>query len=242
MKGKLRNRIAGERGASLLYALLFLLVATMVSAVILHSSTSALALVHEDEQRQQENLTLTSAGGLVRSYLSSASCRYELHENGDDSSITVQMLGEDNPLNEELQLAMASAVKGKTASGDFTVEVEPSQGAGALEGSKVNVHFEMTQERAALGESQDESQDEEQGDSSETPEGTTPATTEAHPGYVYTFTSTLSLEGSDNKLFLTAAAQTSNLVPNEDGSIDLVENIAWKNADLSTRNTRKVAS
>ena len=66
---KLHNR----RGASLLYAFLFLLVASMVSTVILSGAVTAIKRAHDDTTRTQSYLTLESAAGIFREELKTSS-------------------------------------------------------------------------------------------------------------------------------------------------------------------------
>ena len=66
---KLHNR----RGASLLYAFLFLLVASMVSTVILAGAVTAIKRAHDDTGREQSYLTLESAAGVFREKLKTSS-------------------------------------------------------------------------------------------------------------------------------------------------------------------------
>ena len=59
---KLRN----ERGASILMALVLLLLASMVSAVILSAATSAARRIRNDREAQQDYLTVSSAAEMIR--------------------------------------------------------------------------------------------------------------------------------------------------------------------------------
>ena len=78
------NKLRGQRGASLLFAFLFLLVASMVSAVIIAGATTATRRVHDDFGREQNYLTLESAAKLLRDLLK-------------DTTVTVTVVTETDP-------------------------------------------------------------------------------------------------------------------------------------------------
>ena len=69
MKYNVKNKLCSQNGVSLLFAFLFLLVASMVSAVIVAGATTAVRRVHEDTRREQAYLTLESGAKLLREML-----------------------------------------------------------------------------------------------------------------------------------------------------------------------------
>ena len=83
-KNQLRDKLRNQRGASLLFAFLFLLVASMVSAVIIAGATTATRRVHEDWDREQNYLTLESGAKLLRDMLA-------------DTTITITVTEETDP-------------------------------------------------------------------------------------------------------------------------------------------------
>lgn len=60
------QRLRSERGATILMALLLVLVAVMVSALILSSAVNAVRRVKSDRDAQQDYLTVSSAAELIR--------------------------------------------------------------------------------------------------------------------------------------------------------------------------------
>ena len=60
------KKLRSERGASILMALVLLLLASMVSAVILTAATGAARRVRNDREAQQEYLTVSSAAEMIR--------------------------------------------------------------------------------------------------------------------------------------------------------------------------------
>ena len=60
------KKLRSERGASILMALVLLLLASMVSAVILTAATGAARRVRNDREAQQDYLTVSSAAEMIR--------------------------------------------------------------------------------------------------------------------------------------------------------------------------------
>ena len=73
MRRTVREKLHSRRGASLLYAFLFLLVASMVSTVILAGAVTAIKRAHDDTARTQSYLTLESAAAVFREQLKTSS-------------------------------------------------------------------------------------------------------------------------------------------------------------------------
>lgn len=62
----IKSKLKSNRGATLIFALVALLVATMVSAVIIYAAESNARRVRADQAAEQARLTLNSAASLVR--------------------------------------------------------------------------------------------------------------------------------------------------------------------------------
>ena len=70
---QIRQKLHSRRGASLLFALLLFLVASMVSITILNAALTAAKRLKDDRAQEQEYLTLSSAARLVAKSLSESS-------------------------------------------------------------------------------------------------------------------------------------------------------------------------
>lgn len=68
------RKVKNERGATILMALLFLLLATMLGAVLLTAATGALCHQRSDRAAQQRYLTVSSAAELLRESVLTDSC------------------------------------------------------------------------------------------------------------------------------------------------------------------------
>ena len=71
---RIRQKLAGRSGASILIALIVFLVAAMVSVVMIDTAVTALKRVHDDEIREQAYLSVGSASKLIASCLQESSC------------------------------------------------------------------------------------------------------------------------------------------------------------------------
>ena len=83
MKYNVKNKLCSQNGVSLLFAFLFLLVASMVSAVIVAGATTAVRHVHEDTRREQAYLTLESGAKLLREMLAETTVTITQEESGE---------------------------------------------------------------------------------------------------------------------------------------------------------------
>ncbi len=87
------EKLHSRRGASLIYALLLFLVASMVSVLILNASTTAVQRLNDDREREQEYLLLSSAARLFKKALEKSSVTITTTEkeyfNGNPSETTV---------------------------------------------------------------------------------------------------------------------------------------------------------
>ena len=85
------NKLRGQRGASLLFAFLFLLVASMVSAVIIAGATTATRRVHDDFGREQNYLTLESAAKILRDLLKDTTVTVTVVTGTDSTGNTMEV-------------------------------------------------------------------------------------------------------------------------------------------------------
>ena len=92
------QRLRSERGATILMALLLVLVAVMVSALILSSAVNAVRRVKSDRDAQQDYLTVSSAAELIRdSILHQSYVKTEVREMDKDGNETDQREDETEP-------------------------------------------------------------------------------------------------------------------------------------------------
>lgn len=203
--------VKDESGASMIYALLFMLVATMVSVVLLVASSTAVARIHAEQERTQSMLALRSAGDAVRGSLLSAECsivtRTVIESGASTTSVTTP--DDDNPLDVELRSALAQVVNGLAHEGSFVVSVPDSADAGKLAGTQVAVSYTMEPKEEEDSESAD----------------------------AYKIVATLSLDGCNERLFLTAmrAASTAPIPVTEDGVTTKTEKVNWDDVVLTTK-------
>ena len=83
-----QEKLHSRRGASLLFAFLFLLVASMVSTVILSGAVTAIKRAHDDTGREQSYLTLESAARLFREMLQDTTVTVTVTVRSDGEKLT----------------------------------------------------------------------------------------------------------------------------------------------------------
>lgn len=136
---RFQNKIAGEGGASILYAMMFLMVGFMVSAVILAAATSSLSRIHDDQVWHQDRLMLNSAGELLRELLNETS--FEVVKGiDDDGNQTVAVTGTGplaNTLKQSVEETATRTDGTATSQRSFTLEVS------GVSDSKVWVYYTM---------------------------------------------------------------------------------------------------
>ena len=114
------NKLRGQRGASLLFAFLFLLVASMVSAVIIAGATTATRRVHDDFGREQNYLTLESAAKILRDLLKDTTVTVtvvtEIDEETGEDIVTVEPAIYNEPLREAIRNAIEELITDKDKS------------------------------------------------------------------------------------------------------------------------------
>ena len=149
------DKLQSESGVSILYGLLFLLVALMVTGYIISASITAVERLHDDQQTEQNMLTLRSAANLVRDELEDTTFVVEITVNHDQGDAQAPMLeSAEGPYYKLLESAVGAAAgiaaaNGSVAvapadySGSFDVKVGETDAAGALGGSTVHVTYKM---------------------------------------------------------------------------------------------------
>lgn len=112
---RIGQKLNSRRGATLIVALLLLLVASMVSVTILSSAVTAAKRLHDDRAREQDYLALSSAARLLKKELTSthgyAVTIEELREDGSTQSIDFSSRVEPSPLGDALKDAVESAYR-----------------------------------------------------------------------------------------------------------------------------------
>ena len=104
----IRKKLHNRSGASLSYALLFLLVATMVSMVIINASVTSAKSVQNEKEVRQAQLTLNSAAKLIREELYVTTIRYESVINKKNGVVEST---EDKGIVSNLDTGMAKLLK-----------------------------------------------------------------------------------------------------------------------------------
>ncbi|MBO6214781.1 MAG: hypothetical protein J6N76_04505, partial [Lachnospiraceae bacterium] len=107
----IRKKLHNRSGASLSYALLFLLVATMVSMVIINASVTSAKSVQNERDSRQAQLTLNSAAKLIREELYGTTVRYESVVNKKNGAVEST---EDRGIVSDLDTGMAKLLKPAT--------------------------------------------------------------------------------------------------------------------------------
>lgn len=204
-KQKLKNRT----GASIMFALLFLLVATMVSVVILDASVTTAKRLFDDTQWQQDNLTLTSAGKLLQSALKNTTCAVQTVVDPDGVQPETHSVIADEchgPLAEALAYEINRLCQDPlpSVSGRFTLTVDGS------------VHTAVTVDYVMLAKQPEPTSEEED-----------------HRKDSYRIIALLTLEGSDQKLYLDAYRSVIDDSSEPGGS--MTDLVAWTTVTLSTK-------
>lgn len=208
---RMRQILEDQRGVSILYGLLFLLVAFMVSAVILSASLTAVERVHNDEVRQQDSLTLSSAGNFVRGCLEKdTKCTFDLTTDIATGETAVSNVNVTGPLQGVLTRAMneatgATAITGpRDSSGSFDIEVDAR--VDALDDATVVVDYVLRKDQG--------------GDDSDP----------------YRIEAELSLQGGNQRMFLIArcGSPKSRDKSATDGVKVTEETVEWGDVTLST--------
>ncbi|MBQ9545150.1 MAG: hypothetical protein IJV00_08490 [Clostridia bacterium] len=180
---KLRSR----KGAAVIYALLFLLTATMVSVLILDASVTTAKRLHDDKVWEQDYLSLTSAGKLIKECLENTLCNVTTGTNSETGlpEITVSAQG---PFAGIIENAVRRAVaSGGSDPYHSAFTIDPEDASGIFR--PVSADFSIIP------------------DQTEIPGGA--------PEDSYKISAVLTYEGSDMKLYLTASASRQSEPPTD---------------------------
>ena len=213
---RFRDIAEGQGGVSILYGIMFLLVATMVAGVILSAAVSSVQRVHAEQERNQNALTLRSAGDLVRDCILGTSCKITISVDKATNKPTVEAVETAGPLESVLNDAMVKASGARPPlhnaedySGSFDVEVKGSESE-ALNKSKVRVDFTLHKAQEVDAEGVDKS---------------------------YMIDATATLENGSQRLFLVAVQSvSSDSEPvSESDDVKIYETtVKWDTVELST--------
>jgi len=210
------GKLQGERGVSILYGIMFLLVATMVAGVILSAAVSSVQRVHAEQERNQNTLILRSAGEFVRDCMKDTRCDIVTETTKGTNESVIKSVTASGHLERQLEPAVAKACgfantgqKPADASGSFTVDVDNSA-PDALKDAGVDVAFTMGKARDAGAEDAEKS---------------------------YSIEATITLEGGTQRLFLVASQSVSSepeLVSESTESKVTKSTVRWDSVELST--------
>lgn len=217
MKGMM-NKLKDCRGVSILYGIMFLLVATMVAGVILSAAVSSVQRVHAEQERNQNTLTLRSAGDFVRDCIAGTTCDIVTETTTGTNETTIKSVKAEGPLKNELEPAVAKACgladprqDPKDYTGDFDVKVG-SDAPDALKNGEVKVDFTMDKARASGAEDAENS---------------------------YRIVATVALEDSSQRLFLVAyqsVPPTPEVISESTDSKVTKSTVKWDAVSLGTNN------
>lgn len=213
---RFRDIAEGQGGVSILYGIMFLLVATMVAGVILSAAVSSVQRVHAEQERNQNALTLRSAGDLVRDCIMDTSCTITVSVEKATNKATVTAVSTTGPLENVLNNAMIKAsgampplYKAEDCTDSFEVEVKDGESE-ALNKAKVKVDFTLHKAKDADTEGVDDS---------------------------YKIDATATLENANQRLFLVASQSVSS-DPDaefEDETVKIYKTtVKWDAVELST--------
>ena len=90
---RMRGKLASSRGASMLFALLLLLIAAIVSCVMLSAAVTSLKVVNNDRAHTQAQLSLDSAARLATEQLDGL----EVRVTGSQDDPAFRLLGGEEP-------------------------------------------------------------------------------------------------------------------------------------------------
>lgn len=99
---RISNKLHSEKGASVIYAIMLFLVATMVTMVILSSSLTALKRMQANRESEQANMILNSAAGIINSYFKEEGLSFiratavtEAKSGAKDTKVSYSLLPEE---------------------------------------------------------------------------------------------------------------------------------------------------
>lgn len=139
---RITEKLHSRRGASLIYALLLFLVASMVSAVILSASVTAAKRLRDDQIRQQNELTINSGARLLKKLMTQ---EYAVTVTEDVPGDGPRFSAGANPVCEELCAAVEEVWgRGEAASASHTINVHVDS-----MDDDVTLTFRMTEKKPA---------------------------------------------------------------------------------------------
>ena len=213
------NKLKDRGGVSILYGIMFLLVATMVAGVILSAAVSSVQRVHAEQERNQNTLTLRSAGDFVRDCVAGTTCDIVTETATGTNETTIKSIEAKGPLKNELEPAVAMACgladprqdpKDFTG-GSFDVEVG-GNAPDALKNETVKVGFTMDKARKSGAEDAENS---------------------------YRIVATVTLEDGSQRLFLVAyqsVPPTPEVISETTDSKVTKSTVKWDAVSLGTNN------
>ena len=203
-----RNILTDERGASVLYALLFLLVAIMVSVTVINAAVTTAHRVSDDKAWKQERLTLDSAGDVMVGMLRNTTFTVRTTSPGGAFE-EAEVLEKDGPLADILEPAVIA-----TAQHHMGVIDDPDSFEIEADGfDKVTVSYEMDSEEVDI------------------------ITGETHPQDRYRITAILQTEDGEQRLFVEAYQSNAAPVETtqDEGETTITETIQWSDIKTGTR-------
>ena len=206
-----KRKLNSKKGASLIFALLFLMVATMVSIVILDASVTTTKRLKDDTDWEQDNLTLTSAGKLVRECLSDTTCTVTTTTNTETGNSECEVTA-SGPLADIVSVALQNVNdRGASCSGSFTVTPDTADAF-----RPVTVNYTVLPDQEAL-------------------EGL--ENNEQHRKDSYKISAVLTMVNSEQKLFITAYRSITQSPPVTSVGTNLIktDNVEWTSVILSTK-------
>lgn len=215
-----REKLSGDDGVSILYGILFMLVAVMVASLMLSAASTAAGRVDSEQERNQDSLALRSAGELVRECIEGSSFTVAYAKDWSSGEQVVQWAskvdgGPSKNLEDELLAAIQKAAGAnwphtpEKATGSFQVKVNSSNPnlPDALTDGDVEVAYTVQVERIVESDI-------------------------VHDRYE--LDATITLKDRGQRLFLTAY---NDLDPNSEGTM---QTLNWPDSNI-TLGTKKEA-
>lgn len=200
------DKLRRDDGASLLYAMMFMLVAVMVSIVTLGAAVTAVNRVHDDKEWKQERLTLDSAGSVLEGMLRETT--FTVRTEGGAGIPSAEVTEKAGALADILEPAVVAAAQGHVGvlsdPDSFDIDVEGFPTA--------HVSYEMTSEEIDA------------------------ITGETHPQDRYRIVATIMLDDGEQTLFVEAYQSNEAEVVHggtEDVPV-ITESIRWDDVTVGT--------
>lgn len=220
MKRSWQKRLCVEDGVSILYGVLFMLVAVFVASLMLSAAVTAATRVDSEQERNQDTLALRSAGELVRECIAGSSFTVVYANDWTTGKPAVQWVskvdgGPSKNLEDRLlgSLRTAAGAPGSSdpESGSFQVEVDssdPGLPEGLIEGV-VDVDYTIHVEEIVEGDI-------------------------VHDRYI--IDAKITLKDRGQRLFLTAY---NDLEPNSEWTS---QTLSWPDSNIELSTTKGAAS